>query len=1598
MNLTSLESEGAPTKGGPEGETAEVVAGPRPGPQEPSSTAAAEPLAVDNDEIAADTDSDESGGETESKQSTPSDIRRLQTAKFSSWFENRVETISKDEQRIIRSRLGDIIKNPSNGLSSSDPRVIITDPREYQLELYERAKEQNTIAVLDTGSGKTLIAVLLLRYTIDQELEDRSRGVAPRIAFFVVDSVTLVFQQHSVISCNLDQKIECFCGEMGCDLWTKDIWKKHFDENMVIVCTADVLYQCLMHAFITIDQINLLIFDEAHHAKKNHAYARIMKDFYLADENTGRRPRVFGMTASPVDAKIDVVRAAKELETLLHCRIATTLDLALLRRTVHKPDEQIASYTPLQVAFETVFCKKMKERFGHLEVFSRFFRHALEFTAELGPWCADHIWSYLLLDSEAQKLEHKLERDFTENRNKFESLEMLDASIAQLQQALKMIESHVFQEPRIGLDDLSSKVLLLHSYLKQRFDHPTEDKCIVFVQKRYAARVLGDLFARFNLPHMRIGVLLGARKGEPGDLNLSYRQQVATLTKFRKGTFNCLFSTSIAEEGLDIPDCNLVIRFNLYSTLIQYIQSRGRARRSNAKYVQLVEHDNIAESKTVQDVHQGEGLVRDFCQSLPADRLLQGNNCNMDDLTFKERSYRTYVEPSTGAKLTYASSLVVLGHFVDSLPHEGEVTMRTNYVLTVKDKQFICEVILPENAPLRSAIGRPASRKFDAKRSAAFEACLQLRQRKYLDDHLLPIYHKKLPAMRNAQLALKLKNAKDYKMRIKPKFWADSVGTVPTELFLTIIVLEEPHEEKETSQQRLAVLTRTALPRFPVFPLFLPSGSRAEVRCVKIAGSLKLTPKMLDGINCFTLRLFKDVFNKIYEPDMTQLPYWFAPVTTGQVSSEGRPVEDLVDWALIKFTEEREEQEWDESTPSEYFADKFLVDPYDGARRYFTVAVDPNLKPRDPVPSGAPPRRFMDTILDYSHSLFRKSRLRVSFKADQPVIVAHRVVHRRNWLDEITEQERGTATKCYICPEPLRISTLPTSIAAFSLMFPGIMFRLDSYLIALELFQSLDLEVEPSLALEAVTKDSDNTDDHRGQQMHFQRGMGRNYERLEFLGDCFLKMATSISLFTKDPDDSEYEYHVSRMVMICNQRLLETALKLELYESIRSKSFNRRVWYPEEPKLLQGKGVNKGKEQLKHMLGDKSIADVCEAIIGAALLSHHQTGNFDHAVKAVTALVSDANHTQQAWADYYRFYKPPAFQTAGASRSQIDLAEQLALKHDYRFRYPRLARSAFTHPSFPFSWERIPCYQRLEFLGDSLLDMACVNHLFHRFPDRDPQWLTEHKMAMVSNQFFGALCVKMGFHRHLRHNNVMVEKQIREYVTEMQEAEEEAKGSRDYWVNCKNPPKALPDVIEAYVGAVFVDSEYNYHEVERFFEAHIKWFFEDMTIYDSFANKHPTNSLHNLLTSLQCHNYRLLAKEIPALTPGGSPSVLAAVMVHGEVVAEGHAASSRVAKVRASSSALEVLDRMKRADFRRLYRCACRVVEDGEVGEVGEVVERTEEEKSGGEVDGEAGAEAGSEAGGDDGDGDGDGDDDSVGVDDSAAIGLALSAAVGAAV
>ncbi|PWO24465.1 PTC1, Serinethreonine protein phosphatase [Pyrenophora tritici-repentis] len=1447
-------------------------------------------------------------------------------------------------------------------LAKQDTTVRITNPRDYQTELFQRAKVENVIAVLDTGSGKTHIATLLLRHVLDAELEHRAKGDAPKMAFFLVDSVNLVFQQSNVLRCGLDQNVEGICGSMGASLWSRKTWQTYFDTNMVVVCTAEVLVQCMMHSFITMSQINLLIFDEAHHAKSNHPYARLMKDYYTHELDLSKRPRIFGMTASPVDTKglsaDHIKQAASDLEKLLYAKIATTTESTLASNSISRPDEEVAVYTRLQDEFETPLHQKIKAKFGDLPSFKKFFVASKHHGVELGRWASDMYWSFAFADEQSRKFQER-ERLKHNRANVDDDVQKWDAKLKRLQEAAEFVQQFDFAKCTLSDKDVSSKVLKLHYWLHRYYERSDEARCIVFVEQRQTARLLQLIFASLGGSNLRCSVLVGVNN-RISEQNISLRNQILTVAKFRRGELNCLFATSVAEEGLDIPQCNLVVRFDLYRTMIAYVQSRGRARHRNSKYLHMLEDGNHDHRERIMDVKQDEQVMRNFCRDLPQDRQInEFDKDGTDLLTFEDKLFPTFVT-KPGAKLSYRSSLSILNHFVATLPGPDRQTMlQPTYVISsevqrnVLDPQrrgFVCEVILPEYSPVTSIIGDVQGKKTIAKCSAAFKTCLQLYKKGYLDDNLLPTTFRSLPAGRNALLALSEKKKGMYSMLIKPNFWKLGRGTVPTHLYVTVVDLDSGLDRPH---QPLGLLTRHPFPQLPNFPIYLTDGRPSNIVSQPSDTPLPLSETMLDVLTEFTLRIYQDIYNKEYEKDVQKMSYWVVPVVSSQMASLPfvTTINQILDMDQISRVYSKPTWKWTIDTKPEDLIDQYFVDPMNGGRRYYVNRLAPHLKPQDPVPKGIPRQnhKFMDSILDYSDSKWLKTRDISKWNPSQPVLEVEKIPFRRNHLARVEDKEKGELDdlKTYVCPEPLLISNLATPFVVMCYVLPAIIHRFESYLIALDACGVLDLKVSPALALEALTKDSENSEEHGEEKINFKSGMGPNYERLEFLGDCFLKMATSLSVFVQQPDENEFEFHVRRMEMLCNKNLLETAIgkkkvtsvdgterDIKLYNYIRTDSFSRRTWYPDGMKLLRGKGVNKSEDdwlKLTHNLGDKSIADVCEAFIGAAFQEHYKGGrwnaaDWDETVKAVKLFANSPDHEMSKWTDYYAAYQMPKYQIADATAAMLDMACKIEAKHPYHFKYPRLLRSAFAHPSYPYIYENIPNYQRLEFLGDSLLDMAFITHLYYKYPDKDPQWLTEHKTPMVSNKFLGAVCVKLGWHVYIKQNTAILTSQIRDYVLEAQEAEREASSAVDYWVTISEPPKCLADVIEAYTAAIFVDAEFDFSVVQDFFNMHLKPFFEDMTLeaYENFASNHPTTRLSRILSiNFGCNDWRMGALEMETLIPGKGKAIAAMIMIHGKVHFYSLGQSGRYARVRVSHAALEKLDGLPPFEFRKKYGCYC---------------------------------------------------------------------------
>ncbi|KAI1124414.1 hypothetical protein F5Y10DRAFT_269094 [Nemania abortiva] len=1434
--------------------------------------------------------------------------------------------------------------------TDTDDAPIIHSPREYQTELFERAKEKNIIAVLDTGAGKTLIAALLLRHIIEQELDDRKAGKGHRLAFFLVDKIALVHQQYRVLEANLDFPMDSFTGDSGGAIYTQEFWNKTRDEKTVIVCTAEVFHQCLSHSFIHMEQVNLLIFDEAHHAKRNHPYARIVKDFYATlEKGNGKRPRILGMTASPVDAKTNVHVAAAQLEGLLHCEIATVNDPAVFSRAaINKPTEGFIGYRNADIPFETVLWQRLHQLVGKNRAFDRLFTYSRECTLELGRWAADRVWKLWLTKEEADKIEARTERDF--NQVEFlrpsTALDSERRAIDAVRQARQLMINYDFPELELDQFHMSHKVIQLIEHLNETFD-PEMDKCVIFAEQRLTVALLANIFQQpyLSLRGYKAGRLMGSPHNTSGDLSMSLAEQKSTIKRFRSGELNCLFATSAGEEGIDIPDCNIVIRFDLYKTVIQYIQSRGRARRVDSKFYQMIEVGNQAHRQLVAEIQDHENKLRDFCKMLPKDRLITGCDYDIDYHLSKERTHRVYRVPSTGAVLTYKASLVVLASFVSSLPHPADALRNSaDYIVYNVGGEFQCEVLLPDISPIKSAIGLRASSKQVAKCSAAFEMCLKLKKLKHLDDSLRSTFTKRLPVMRNARLAITSKKRAEYPMKRKPIAWS-TLG-LPNRLFVTIIKLSDPEALGRPSRP-LALLTRVLLPRIATFPIYFGNQKMSNVECFPLSAAMPCHQGDIDGLNQFTLRVFKDVFSKEYASEAEKMPYFFAPLALPHDSESfvsGIDPRTIIDWNLIlRIRNTLDHVEW-ENQPENVFDDKFVIDPYDGSRKFYTTCWRQDLKSTDPQLPGFPKQRRVRASEDKERpidiwssvvsSIWRKSRGNLARKGNLPVVEAEYIPLRRNLLDKFDIPDE-TSRMCFLVFQTLIISALPTNIVAMVYNLPAIIYRLESNLIALEACKSIGLDLQPDLALEAMTKDSDNTEDALEDQVNLQQGMGKNYERLEFLGDAFLKMSTTIALFSRIPDCDEFQYHVDRMVLICNRNLFKNALEIGLEESIRTKGFDRSSWYPEGLELLKGRKY--GGKNSKHALADKSIADVCEALIGAAYMTTRDRKDFDMAIQAVTKFVDHPNHKMTTYGDYYAAYKIPEWQSSDPRAVHYDLADKIEKKMGYKFRYPRLLRSAFTHPSYGSIYEGIPNYQRLEFLGDALLDMVCVDYLFCRFPGADPQWLTEHKMAMVSNQFLGCLCVSLGLQKHMVSMTGGLQKEISDYVTAITEArtqaEEEAETSgfgaaayaRNYWMKERQPPKSLPDIVESYIGALFVDSEYNYEEVRCFFNTHVLPYFEDIHLYDTYAKNHPVTLLSNILAvEFHCTKWRIMSSETDDEDREFAATKIAAgVMIHGAVRESAFAGSGRYAKLKVAQKLLRKLKDMSAEEFRRTFNCNC---------------------------------------------------------------------------
>lgn len=293
------------------------------------------------------------------------------------------------------------------------------------------------------------------------------------------------------------------------------------------------------------------------------------------------------------------------------------------------------------------------------------------------------------------------------------------------------------------------------------------------------------------------------------------------------------------------------------------------------------------------------------------------------------------------------------------------------------------------------------------------------------------------------------------------------------------------------------------------------------------------------------------------------------------------------------------------------------------------------------------------------------------------------------------------------------------------------------------------------------------------------------YERAELLGDAYLKWVVSRFLFLKYPQKHEGQLTRMRQQMVSNLVLYQYALSKGLQSYIQADRFAPSRWaapgvlpvfdedtkdgdsslFDQEKSVAEDKlgtdknyneyedddmedGELEGDSSSYRVLSSKTLADVVEALIGV----YYVEGGKD----AANHLMKWIGIQVESDPEEVGCPSRPSRVPESVLRSVDFHALEDALKINFNDR--GLLVEAITHASRPSSG--VSCYQRLEFVGDAVLDHLITKHLFFSYTNLPPGRLTDLRAAAVNNENFARVAVKHKLHVHLRHGSSALDRQV----------------------------------------------------------------------------------------------------------------------------------------------------------------------------------------------------------------------------------------------
>jgi len=467
--------------------------------------------------------------------------------------------------------------------------------RRYQLELAETAMDNHTLVCLPTGLGKTTVSLLVTAQRL-HEVGGTALLLAPTKP--LVSQHAEFYREALTVP---DEEIVVFTGEVR-----PDDRAELFEDAQVVIATPQVVENDLVGNRISLSEVTHVTFDECHRATGDYAYTYIAERYHEQAE----QPLATGMSASPGDDEESILTVCKNLG-IREVAVMTDEDADVAEYT-HRTDvdwkrvELPETVIEIRDAIQEV----IKERLTELkelgvtnktqpDMSERDIHEIQGKLQELMNNDQSEGYQGMSLLAEVRKLRTAVTYAETQSVESLRRYFERQRNAARASGSSKASQRLV-SEPKIrdamrkaeDFEDLHPKFRQTRMLLAETLGIENGERVIVFTESRDTAETLTDFLAG----HFETEKFVGQSDTDGSD-GMTQTEQQETLDRFRAGEFEVLVSTSVAEEGLDVPEVDLVLFYEPVPTAIRSIQRKGRTgRQTEGRVVVLIAEDTRDEA------------------------------------------------------------------------------------------------------------------------------------------------------------------------------------------------------------------------------------------------------------------------------------------------------------------------------------------------------------------------------------------------------------------------------------------------------------------------------------------------------------------------------------------------------------------------------------------------------------------------------------------------------------------------------------------------------------------------------------------------------------------------------------------------------------------------------------------------------------------------------------------------------------------------------------------------------------------------------------------------------------------------------------------